>query len=41
MTPHLLPRFAGAIRTVDLAQVTAPAQIPEAFLLAREGRLAT
>jgi hypothetical protein len=41
MTPYLLPRFAGAIRAVDLAEVAAPAQIPEAFLLGPEGRLAT
>jgi hypothetical protein len=41
MTPHLLPRFAEAIRAVDLGEVTAAAQIPEAFLLGREGRLAT
>jgi hypothetical protein len=37
----LLPRFIDAIRAVDLAQVTAPGQIPESFVLAREGRLAT
>jgi hypothetical protein len=41
MTSYLLPRFAGAIRAVDLAQVAAPEQIPQAFLLASEGRLAT
>jgi hypothetical protein len=37
----LLPRFIEAIRGVDLQQVTAPDRIPEAFVLAREGRLAT
>ncbi|MGZ5199320.1 MAG: hypothetical protein ACXWC4_06065 [Telluria sp.] len=37
----LLPRFIEAIRAVDLPQVTAPECIPEAFVLAREGRLAT
>jgi hypothetical protein len=37
----LLPRLAEAIRAVDLSQVTAPDRIPEAFVLAREGRFAT
>lgn len=41
MSSHLLPRFSAAIRAVDLSQVTAPPQIPEAFLLGREGRLAS
>jgi hypothetical protein len=40
MSP-LLARFTDAIRAVDLSQVTAPAQIPEAFVLAREGRFAS
>ncbi len=37
----LLPRFIEAIRALDLQQVTKPDRIPEAFVLAREGRLAT
>jgi hypothetical protein len=41
MNAHLLPRFAEAIRTLDLAQVSAPAQIPDAFLLGRDARLAS
>lgn len=38
MPDLLFPRYRKAIRGLDLAQVTTPAQIPEAFLLGREGR---
>jgi hypothetical protein len=37
----LLPRFIEAIRALDLSQVTAPDRIPDAFVLAREGRFTT
>jgi hypothetical protein len=37
----LLPRFLDAIGAVDLSRVAAPDQIPEAFVLALEGKLAT
>lgn len=38
MPEPLFPRYREAIRKLDLAQVAAPAQIPETFLLGREGR---
>lgn len=38
MTEPLFPRYREAIRTLDLARIATPAQIPPAFLLAREGR---
>jgi hypothetical protein len=41
MTDLLFPRYREAIRGLDLAQVATPAQIPEAFLLGREGRTST
>lgn len=41
MPDLLFSRYREAIRGLDLAQVTAPAQIPEAFLLGREGRYST
>lgn len=34
----LFDRYANAIRALDLARVTAPAEIPDTFLLARDGR---
>jgi hypothetical protein len=37
----LFARHLDAIRAVDLRQVTAPERIPDAFLLAREGKLST
>jgi hypothetical protein len=41
MPELLFPRYRAAIRALDLAQVATPAQIPETFLLAREGRYST
>src|SRR5690349_8270841 len=41
MLEVLFGRYRAAIRSLDLAQVTAPAQIPEGFLLGREGRYST
>ena len=38
MPEPLFPRYRAAIRALDLAQVAAPAQIPEVFLLGREER---
>ena len=38
MPEPLFPRYREAIRKLDLAQVAAPAHIPETFLLGREGR---
>jgi hypothetical protein len=38
MPAPLFSRYREAIRDLDLAQVATPAQIPEAFLLGREGR---
>ena len=38
MTAPLFPRYVDAIRALDLARITTPAQIPAGFLLAREGR---
>ena len=38
MTDLLLPRYLDEIARLDLARVATPAQIPPAFLLAREGR---
>jgi hypothetical protein len=37
---HLFPRFAAAIRAVDLAAVDSHSLIPPAFLLDRHGRMA-
>jgi hypothetical protein len=39
MAEPLLPRFAQAIRELDLAAIGEPAQIPERFVLGRDGRL--
>lgn len=41
MPEPIFPHYREAIRSLDLAQVAAPAQIPEAFLLGREGRYST
>jgi hypothetical protein len=41
MDAPLFPRFETAIREVDLARVGSPDQIPGAFVLGREGRLAS
>lgn len=41
MTDLLFSRYREAIRGLDLAQVTAPAQVPDVFLLGREGRYST
>lgn len=41
MSPVLLPHYLDAIGAVDLGQVTAPVDIPDAFVLAREGKFAT
>jgi hypothetical protein len=41
MPPPLFDRYADAIRALDLAAVSAPPLIPQAFLLAGEGRFAT
>lgn len=41
MTEVLFSRYREAIRGLDLARVTAPAQIPDVFLLGREGRYST
>ncbi len=38
MPELLLPRYLDEIARLDLAAINAPAQIPPAFLLAREGR---
>lgn len=38
MPELLFGRYREAIRSLDLSQVTAPAGIPDAFLLGREGR---
>lgn len=38
MPDPLFPRYREAIRSLDLARVATPAQIPEAFLLGRAGR---
>jgi len=38
MAELLLPRYLDEIARLDLAAINAPAQIPPAFLLAREGR---
>ncbi len=38
MPDLLFPRYREAIRGLDLAQVKTPAQIPDGFLLGREGR---
>jgi len=38
MTDLLLPRYLDEIARLDLARTATPAQIPPAFLLAREGR---
>lgn len=38
MPKLLFPRYRETIRSLDLVQVATPAQIPEAFLLGREGR---
>jgi hypothetical protein len=40
MDEPLFPRFAQAIRDLDLSQVGSPAQIPDQFVLERAGRLA-
>lgn len=37
----LFPRYADAIRAVDLQQVAAPLLIPDSFLIRSEGRLST
>nr|WP_307728068.1 hypothetical protein [Massilia terrae] len=37
----LLPKYLDAIGAVDLSRVTAPGEIPDAFVLAREGKFAT
>lgn len=39
MTPLLFPAYAEAIRSLDLAAIASPADLPEHFVLAREGRL--
>ncbi len=41
MQEVLFSRYREAIRSLELAQLTAPAQIPETFLLGREGRYST
>ena len=41
MPDLLFSRYREAIRGLDLAQVTAPAQIPDLFLLGRAGRYST
>ena len=38
MPEPLFPRYRDTIRSLDLGQVAAPARIPDAFLLGREGR---
>jgi hypothetical protein len=40
MDEPLFPRYAQAIRDIDLAQIGSPAQIPEQFVLGRAERLA-
>lgn len=41
MSQLLLPHYLDAIGAVDLSRVAAPDQIPDAFVLAREGKFAT
>jgi hypothetical protein len=41
MSEILFPRFQQAIRDIDLASVTAPAQIPPQFLLGSENRFSS
>jgi len=41
MPEVLFPRYRAAIGALDLSQIATPAQIPDAFLLAREGRYST
>ncbi|RZA35571.1 MAG: hypothetical protein EOP92_09815 [Lysobacteraceae bacterium] len=41
MPEPLFSRYREAIRSLDLSQVAAPAGIPDAFLLGREGRYST